>query len=117
TSSNSPSSREVILTGGRSIASSVWSVALITGASPFLTLPPRQAPAAACNAASLLPTLRRAASVPIQNRPAAHNLCASDNLQTRPTSKSVANRDGHRSECHKDQKFRAPEIPRCARPA
>src|SRR6266404_8252314 len=49
---------------------------------------------AAGNAPSLSPAHHRAASVPIQNRPAAHNLCASDDLRTRPTSKSVANRDG-----------------------
>src|SRR4029078_9881830 len=72
---------------------------------------------AACNAASLSPARRRAASAPIRNRPARGNLSASDNLPTPPTLKSGADRDDRRGECRTDRKFHAPGIRRFARSA
>jgi len=52
----------------------------------------------ACDAASLSREPHHAAWVPIRNHPAPDNLCASDSLRTRPTSKSGANRDDHRTD-------------------
>src|SRR5215471_20974237 len=78
-------------------------------------LPPHQAPVVARNGVSPSPTLHHAESARTRNRPAPGSLCASDDLQTRPTSEFGADRDDHRNEFHKDRKPRVPEIPRCAR--
>src|SRR5437764_5857898 len=107
TSINSPSSRAPIVVGGRSAGSSVWIVALIAVAPRYL--PHRPIAGVKCNAVSLFPKRRHAASARTSNRLVRDNLCASDNPEIRPTSKCVADPGGRRSERHRDQKFSAPE--------
>src|SRR5690349_13234824 len=69
------------------------------------------------DAALFAQALRREESVRIRNRPARHNLCASDSRQSLPTSKCAGGQDGRRTQFHKDRTPRVPEIPLRAKPA
>src|SRR5205814_9535194 len=110
TSINSRSSRAPIVVGGRSAGSRDWIVALIAVAQWYF--PRHRAAGAECNAVSLSPERRHAASARTRNRLVRDNLSASDNPGTRPTSKCVADPGGHRTKLRRDRKFPAPEIQR-----
>src|SRR6476620_6398109 len=103
-----------MLTGGRSIASIVSTVELISALTVQRYFPRHRVVAAPRSAASLFPAHHRAELARIRNRPARDNPFASGNPRIRPTLESVGDRGDLRIEYRRDRKFRVPGIPRSA---